>query len=476
MSHLSSQHNGVSTQRERTHIAFLMARVHGRSNDLSSLAVPISVGSWASGENFSLAFVSSSSLSLRCRLNLIRLSHPGPDPPNALLRSSSPLQDPIAFAFYSRDASVIVLKDLDCKLIMKYPSRAVVAMGKAACNSKSVQPAVTIETQDAKLRTALRRRSCGISQRGQVAECAWDLLPESVRQTKFVAKESGFDTVDTQAAVTGARRLDQRVSEIATGRVVSPCKCAWPIARSRGLHRETTIQNAFRTGFVVAWSAQAIVLHCQMQVQMDLGLAVETVCHASEHTSSTTAPPATCINFISLLLLDCITASATNMAEETMDIDDAVVGSTPQPVTTNKTSEPRTEDKATAVRSVEGWVIAAVNVHEEASEEDINDKFGDFGDIKSIQMNLDRRSGFVKGYVFIEYSTLQEAQAAIAGTNGQELLEQKLQVDYAFVRPLPRSLAGTGSGNARGNRDAGRARSRSPKARTEEGSGGFDET
>ena len=90
------------------------------------------------------------------------------------------------------------------------------------------------------------------------------------------------------------------------------------------------------------------------------------------------------------------------------------------------------------VKSVEGWIVFVWNVHEEAQEEDILDAFGEYGDVRNIHVNLDRRTGFVKGYVLIEYAERKEADAAIKAMNGADKLGQTLGCDYAF-REGPRT-------------------------------------
>ncbi|XP_014621748.1 RNA-binding protein Y14 [Glycine max] len=51
--------------------------------------------------------------------------------------------------------------------------------------------------------------------------------------------------------------------------------------------------------------------------------------------------------------------------------------------------------------STKGWIILVIDVHEEAQANDLQNAFGEYGEIKNLHLNLDRRIVFVKVTLFI---------------------------------------------------------------------------
>lgn len=78
-------------------------------------------------------------------------------------------------------------------------------------------------------------------------------------------------------------------------------------------------------------------------------------------------------------------------------------------------------------------MVAGLN-EEETTEEDLIDDFSDFGEIKNCVLNLDRRTGYVKGYALLEYQAVKEAQKAIQEMNGKKVRGRNLSVDWAFKK------------------------------------------
>ncbi|MBS1191157.1 MAG: recognition motif protein [Rhodocyclaceae bacterium] len=85
---------------------------------------------------------------------------------------------------------------------------------------------------------------------------------------------------------------------------------------------------------------------------------------------------------------------------------------------------------------------------------DLEQMFASHGTVNSAQVITDRDSGSSKGFGFVEMSSDQEAQAAIAALNGKSFDGRNLIVNEA--RPQePRSGGGGGFGG-RGNGGGGR--------------------
>ena len=86
----------------------------------------------------------------------------------------------------------------------------------------------------------------------------------------------------------------------------------------------------------------------------------------------------------------------------------------------------------TPLKSVNGYILFCSGLHEELTEEKIDDLFSEYGAVKSIKVNLDRKTGSLKGYALIEYEDIDEAKEAISELNGSTFYGKELHVDFAF--------------------------------------------
>ena len=94
-------------------------------------------------------------------------------------------------------------------------------------------------------------------------------------------------------------------------------------------------------------------------------------------------------------------------------------------------------------------------------DEDLQQSFGAFGSITSAKVMMERDTGRSKGFGFVEMGNDAEAQAAIAGMNGQSLGGRAITVNEA--RPMearpPRTGGFGGGGGGYGGGGGGGDRS-----------------
>lgn len=88
------------------------------------------------------------------------------------------------------------------------------------------------------------------------------------------------------------------------------------------------------------------------------------------------------------------------------------------------------------------------NLPYNVGDDDLNQLFSQHGTVESAQVIQDKMTGRSKGFGFVEMSSDQEAQAAIAALNGKDYSGRALTVNEA----KPREDRGGGGGGGRGGR------------------------
>lgn len=80
-------------------------------------------------------------------------------------------------------------------------------------------------------------------------------------------------------------------------------------------------------------------------------------------------------------------------------------------------------------------------------DDSLQQAFGEFGNVTSAKVMMDRETGRSKGFGFVEMGSDAEAQAAINGMNGQPLEGRAIVVNEA--RPREERPGGFGGGGGR---------------------------
>lgn len=74
------------------------------------------------------------------------------------------------------------------------------------------------------------------------------------------------------------------------------------------------------------------------------------------------------------------------------------------------------------------------NLNYRLEEESLEQAFAEYGEVSSTKLITDRETGRAKGFGFIEMPNDDEAQAAIDGLNGTDLMGRTLVVNEARPR------------------------------------------
>lgn len=82
------------------------------------------------------------------------------------------------------------------------------------------------------------------------------------------------------------------------------------------------------------------------------------------------------------------------------------------------------------------------NLSYEVTEADLTNVFAEYGSVKQVKLPLDRETGRVRGFAFVEMATEAEEATAINELNEAEWMGRTLKVNVARPRTERRSARG----------------------------------
>jgi len=90
------------------------------------------------------------------------------------------------------------------------------------------------------------------------------------------------------------------------------------------------------------------------------------------------------------------------------------------------------------------------NLSYDVTNSDLEQAFGEFGKVASVNILTDKQTGQSKGFGFVEMPEVSEGQAAVKEMNGKEFMGRELKVDQAKDKPARPSGRGGFGGGPRG--------------------------
>ena len=87
------------------------------------------------------------------------------------------------------------------------------------------------------------------------------------------------------------------------------------------------------------------------------------------------------------------------------------------------------------------------NLSYEVTSDDLNEVFAEYGTVSRVQVPMDRETGRMRGFAFVEMASEAEEAAAIAALDGAEWMGRDLKVNKAKPRENKRPSGGGGWGD-----------------------------